>query len=125
MIHGTEVMSVEWRTLVPGELIHVGGLPVQPIHTKLYYATCTGTNNLYTTADANGLTLKSLIDAGARHLLIQGQSADVFIGFGEAAVSGQSILAPAKSIYRIENIGLLAKYLFLLSTGPVVAQAFK
>lgn len=126
MINGSEVISVEWRCLIPGQPIHVGDPSVvMPAKTKLYYATCTGTNNCYTTADANGITLKMLIDAGARHLLIQGMTADVYIGFGEAAVSAQSILVPAKAIYRIENIGLLAKNLYLLSTGPVVVQAFR
>jgi len=124
--HGSEIISVSWGVIVPGAQSHYG-TGVLPSHGKLLYATATGTNNLYTTASAaatGGLTLKQLVDIGARHALIQGLTADVWLGFGEAAVANESILVVAKSIYRIENIGKLSHALYAASTGPVVLQAF-
>jgi hypothetical protein len=119
-------MSQEWGVIVPGAQTHYGS-GVLPSHGKLVYLTAVGTDNIYTKAsDAStgGLTLKDMLEAGARHALIQGLSADVSIGFGEAAVADGSILVPAKSIYRIENIGKLAHALYLLSSGRVVVQLF-
>lgn len=123
---GSEIVSVEWGVIVPGAQSHFG-TGVLPSHGKLLYATATGTDNLYTTASAaatGALTLKSLIDAGARHALIQGLTADLYLGFGEPAVAAESILVVAKAIYRIENIGKLSHALYALSTGPVVVQCF-
>lgn len=121
----SEIIKVEWRPLVPGEKIHVGSDAVMPAKTRLYYATCTAANNLWSTADANGITLEMLIDAGARHLVICAISADTYIGFGEPPVSAQSVVIAAKEKYPLENVSLLAKHLYLLSSGPVVVQAFR
>lgn len=121
MITGSEVVSIEWGVLVPDAVNHVGS-GRHPAVTKLVFASLDGTAPIHDIAAAGGITLDSL--PSARHLLVQGLSADLSIGFGMPAVAGESILIPAKQIYRIENIGKLRKYLYLLSTGPIIVQPF-